>query len=345
MSTRSGAFQEPSPRPLPVTFTPVGVDIAKESFSTAILTSDAGGREVCIAGEFSNSAKGFTQFVHWLRKQKASDALVLMEATGELHLGLATYLHAQEWLVSVINPSCIHNHAKSQLQRNKTDQVDARLIAHYCKTQPLRLWAPKSPEQQELQSLSRHLEELKAERTRQQNRLGANPAAPATRRSIEKHIGFLNDEIAAIEQAIADLLSRCQELAKATALLQTIPGIGWVTAVTLLAEIPQLSLFDSARQLAAYAGLTPAHHQSGKLLKRTHISKQGNRRLRTALYMAGISARHHNPLLLPFADRLTAKGHAKKSVIVAVMRKLLHQVYGVLKSGRPFDPNYLAAAS
>jgi transposase len=322
-------------------FTPVGVDIAKASFTAAILTADGN----CLDNEFSNSPRGFNSFVHWLRKQKVNDAHVLMEATGELHLKLATYLYERQWFVSVVNPSCTHNHAKSQLKRNKTDWVDARIIAHYCKTQPVRMWTPKSPEEQELQSLTRRLEELKADHTRESNRLSASPVAPDTRRSIRKHIDFLDKEIESIEKAIATLLNRCEPLAEKASLLQTIPGIGKVTAAVILAEIPDLSLFDSARQLAAYAGVTPTHRQSGQQQKRSRLSKQGNRHLRTALYMAGLSARHHNPLIIPFADRLAAKGKQKMSVLGAAMRKLLHIVYGVLKSGKPFDPTHLPAGA
>lgn len=322
-------------------FTPVGVDIAKASFTAAILLPDGS----CLDNEFTNSPRGFNNFAHWLRKQKVTDAHVLMEATGELHLKLATYLHERQCFVSVVNPSCTHSYARSQLKRNKTDWVDARIIAHYCKTQPVRMWAPKSSEEQELQSLTRRLEELKDDRTRESNRLGASPVAPDTRRSIRKHIDFLDKEIESIEKAIADLLNRCQPLAEKAVLLQTIPGIGRVTAAALLAEIPDLSLFDSARQLAAYAGLTPTHRQSGQQQRPSRLSKQGNRHLRTALYMAGLSARHHNPLIVPFADRLAAKGKQKMSVLGAAMRKLLHIVYGVLKSGKPFDPNYVPAGS
>lgn len=320
-------------------FTPVGVDIAKASFTAAILTPDGS----YLDSEFSNSPRGFNSFAHWLRKQKVNDAHVLMEATGELHLRLATYLYERQCFVSVVNPSCTHSYARCQLKRNKTDWVDARIIAHYCKTQPVRMWAPKSLEERELQSLSRRLKELKDDRTRESNRLGASPVAPDTRRSIRKHIDFLDKEIESIEKTIDDLLNRCKPLAEKAILLQTIPGIGKVTAAGLLAEIPDLSLFDSARQLAAYAGVTPTHRQSGQQQRPSHLSKQGNRHLRTALYMAALSARQHNPLIIPFADRLAAKGKAKMSVIGAVMRKLLHIVYGVLKSGKPFDPTFVPA--
>ncbi|MGV0977265.1 MAG: IS110 family transposase [Azonexus sp.] len=314
----------------------VGVDLAKESFNIAI--RDANG--TCIEGFFSNTAKGHSQFHSFLRKHHALDALVLMEATGNLYKELAKFLHQQGRRVSVVNPSRIHRFGQSQLKRNKTDPADARLIAQFAMTQPVRLWIPPSPEAEELQSLGRRRGDLVAECTRHKNRLKANPSSVAVRSSLKKQIAFLEDEIAAIEQAIKELLKQHPELDRTVKLLITIPGVAWTTAVTVLAELPELAFFTSARQLAAYAGLTPARSQSGKQEKKSHLSRIGSRRLRTALYMAAVSAIRCNAIVKPFALRLKEHGKPGMTVIAAAMRKLLHIIYGMLKSNRPFDPAF-----
>lgn len=321
--------------------TTVGVDIAKESFAIAIRKADG----QYIDGDFNNTAKGHAQFCTFLRKHHAVDALIAMEATGNLYLGLATHLCKQHMRVSVVNPSRIHSYAKSQLKRNKTDPADARLIAQFASTQPLRLWTAPSPEAAELQALSRRRGDLVTERTREKNRLQANPSSDTVRSSLERQVAQLDDEIAAIEQAIKQLLKQHPELERSVKLLITIPGVAWTTAVTVLAELPELTLFTSARQLAAYAGLTPARSQSGKRESKSYLSRIGSRRLRTALFMAAVSACRHNAIVKSFARRLKANGKSGKVVTAAAMRKLLHIIYGMLKSNRPFDPTLASAAT
>ena len=123
-------------------------------------------------------------------------------------------------------------------------------------------------------------------------------------------------------------------------LLQTIPGIGHLTAVILLAELGDIQRFDNVREVVAFVGLNPRTYQSGKKRVQTGISRMGRAALRAALYMPAMSARRSNPVLTVFADRLQANGLKGKQVIVAVMRKLIHLAYGILKSGMPFDSNY-----
>jgi transposase len=127
-------------------------------------------------------------------------------------------------------------------------------------------------------------------------------------------------------------------------LLQSIPGIGATTALKLLAEMPGLAERPSARQVAAYAGLNPAHRESGSSVRgRSHLSKIGNARLRRALYLPAVVAMRHNPLLRDFAARQRQRNKMPMVIVGAVMRKLLHQAYGVLKHHTPFDPHYAPA--
>ena len=122
-------------------------------------------------------------------------------------------------------------------------------------------------------------------------------------------------------------------------LLDTIPGLGKATIPVLLSVLADPSRFGSAKQCAAYAGLTPSERQSGKYRGQTRLSKTGDPLLRKALYLPALVAWRHNPVLRPFCERLKARGMNGKAIVCAAMRKLLHIAFGVLKSNRPFDPN------
>lgn len=151
-----------------------------------------------------------------------------------------------------------------------------------------------------------------------------------------------------MEQQSQQLLSQIQQylchqetLIQPYQLLQSIPGIGQLTAAILLAEIGDIQRFDKPGQLAAYAGLTPQQRRSGSSVRsHTRISKQSNARLRKALYFPAMVGIRHNPIMKAFAKRLQDNGHAPKSIIVAVMRKLFHLVFGILRSKAPFDPQF-----
>ncbi len=159
------------------------------------------------------------------------------------------------------------------------------------------------------------------------------------------HLAFLSGQITELQQTIDQLVASHPELKSQRDLLESIPGIGKLTAYALMAEIGNWRNFPSARQLAAFAGLTPRQRTSGSSVRgRTKLAKTGNAHLRRALYLPAIVAWKHNPLIRVFCERLLARGLCKMAVIAAAMRKLLHIAFGVLKSGRPFDPEYVPAA-
>jgi transposase len=159
---------------------------------------------------------------------------------------------------------------------------------------------------------------------------------------LEKHIQFLKERIAETKKAMQDLIDANARLKQQRDLLVTIPGIGVLTAAKILGEIRDISQFESARQLAAYAGVTPRHFISGSSVhKKSRITKTGNINIRRILYMSAISAKHCNQIVAPFCLRLLQKGLTPMQVVCVAIHKLLHLIFGILKSGRPFDPNYL----
>ncbi len=316
----------------------VGIDVAKESLEVVLLREQDEQQT-----SIPNTAQGFRTLHHFLKKRCRKGAAVCLEATGLYGDGVAEFLYQQGYRVSVVNPARIKAYGESLLRRNKTDRSDARLIAQFCRTQQTEAWTPLPSEVKELRAMLRHLDDLQGMCQQEQNRLQAGETSATVRAQLEQHILFLQQQMAHLQQQIEDHFDQHPDLKQQRDLLTSIPGIGDLTAGRLLAEVHDIRAFDSARQLAAYVGVTPRQHQSGTSVRRaSHISKQGHRGLRAALYFPALTAKRHNPLVQPLVKRLRERGHSERSILLAAMHKLLHLVYGVLKSGIPFDPDYLA---
>lgn len=271
-----------------------------------------------------------------------------LEATGAFANEAATALYDAGHQVSVVNPVCTHAFAKSQLKRTKSDKVDSLVIAEFCRAQSPALWKPVSLEIRQLQGLVRRLEHLKEMLVMEKNRLvagGENSALNSpVRRSIEDHISHLEQQIVKTQQQIKNHIDQNPGLKNNAQLLKSIPGLGEITVALLLGELGDMSQFQTARQVAAFAGLTPCERVSGTSLHtKSRLSKIGSRRLRKALYLPALTALRYNPLVKAFGLRLSTKGKAKMIVIGAAMRKMLHLAFGVLKSQTAFDPAFLTA--
>jgi transposase len=312
----------------------LGIDISKDSFHVELSVN-----EKLRHRKFSNRKDGFAELRTWLIKHKVTQVHACLEATGPYSEALAEYLHQQGQTVSVVNPAQIKAFGKSELLRNKDDRPDAGLIRRFCEKQRPAPWTPPPPHLRELQALTRHLENLQETRQQQQNRLDAT-STKSVIKSLRKLMAHLDVEILRTEHQIADHIEKHPDLKQQCQLLESIPGIGQRTAAKLLAEIENISQYQSARQVAAYAGLTPRNYRSGTLRGRTRLSKTGNARVRKALFLPAIVARQHNPIVNAFCGRLAQRGKTKMQIVGAAMRKLIHIAFGVLKSGKMFDPNH-----
>lgn len=318
--------------------TVVGIDIAKDKFDVVIAWEDGKSHHHL----FANSSQGFKDLKRWLKRHKVKPSLMGMEATGYYYLPLADFLHQAGYPVSVINPQRIKSYADSRLQRNKTDKLDATLIAEFCRTQQPLLWNPPTASLRELLALVRRYDDLTEALQQERNRLKAGIPSSTVQAAIQLHIDFLQAQLDEIERQLLNHLDQHPDLKQQADLLRSIPGIGDITACRVLAELGDWQRFDNVRQVVAFAGLNPQHRQSGKRQGGyTPISKRGSSSLRHALYMPALVAMRYNPLIQSFAQRLKDSGHSGKVVVVAAMRKLLHLAYGVLKSGQPFDPHFL----
>jgi transposase len=312
----------------------LGIDISKDSFHLELSVNDKLRHR-----KFANRKEGFIELCAWLTKHKASPVHACLEATGPYSEDLALYLHQQGHTVSVVNPAQIKAFGQSELLRNKDDRPDAGLIRRFCEKQRPAAWTPPPPHLRELQALTRHLENLIETRQQQLNRLeGAKTKGVI--KSLRKLVTYLDAEIARTEKQIQDHIDNHPDLKHQCQLLESIPGIGKRTAAKLLAEIEDIARYQSARQVAAYAGLTPRNYRSGTIRGKTRLSKIGNARVRKALFMPAMTAKRHNPIVRSFCQRLASHGKNKMQIIGAAMRKLIHIVFGVLKSGKQFDPKH-----
>lgn len=312
----------------------LGVDIAKKKFDVALLLESKYKHK-----HFTNDAVGFEAFIAWIAAfNLPAQPLICLEATGPYSLPLADFLVAQGYSVSLVNPARIHAFAKSELSRTKTDKADAKLIARYALVMQPLLWTPPPPEIRRLQALTRRLEHLLEIHQMERNRL--ETADDAVVESIQTLLTAIEGEIKAIRNAIETHISNWPDLDQRRKLLESIPGIGTATIAHLLIVLSPHQGFTDAKQVVAFAGLAPALRQSGQWTGQTRISKNGDPMLRKALYMPALSAWAHNPIIRAFCLRLKANGKNGKAIVCAAMRKLIHIAFGIIKSGKPFDPLY-----
>lgn len=312
----------------------VGVDVAKDSFD-AVLEINKSMLHQC----FSNDKKGYHAFSKWLNKHLESP-WICMEATGHYSEVIADYLHSQNLRVSVVNPLQIKSFARAKLSRNKTDKIDAQIIRDYCQKMRPRTFTPRSNEHKELKDLSNLLDILKEQHVQLTNQLHS-AQSPAAKAAIGRLIKKLEREIEKTEKKMSEIIKQNQKLNDSMKLITSIKGVGKQTAFKILAHIPDMNVFSNAKQFAAYIGITPKQHQSGKFTGKATMSRLGNSRLRKIFYMAALVAKRFNQSLKPFVTRLEENGKAPKLIIGAVMRKLAHLIFGVLKNKRPFEANYV----
>lgn len=317
----------------------LGIDVSKKKFDVALLCEAAKPKHKV----FANDAAGYQALLQWLRQHHAEQVHACLEATGTWASGIALALHEAGYKVSLVNPARIHAFAKTGLQRTKTDKADALLIARFCQMHQPTLWTPDSPQLQQLQGLSRRLANLQEMLGMEENRLTSGGICDMVESSIKEHIVYLEQQIEKTKQQIQEHIDSDPGLKSTDELLQSIPGIGAATSALLMAEVGDIANFNNARQVAAFAGVVPRIRESGTSVRgRSRLSKLGSSRLRKSLYFPAMVALRHNPLIKPLGLRLSAQGKSKMLILGAAMRKLLHIVYGVLKSQRPFDPNFSA---
>lgn len=314
----------------------LGIDISKGKFDACLLLENK-----TTFKTFGNSYDGFEGLITWLTEQGVKSVHACMEGTGRLWIPLAEYLHGRDIAVSVVNPLRICGFAKSDLRRSKTDRLDAKIIARFCRTQSPVVWTPPPVEVAAIRDMQRYLDELKSNRAQESNRLKAGVVHPRVQQAIEQHLEYLDKEIDTLEEEILEFIRSHEKLKRDFLLLTSIIGVGQNTAVTFLGELSGATQFASCRQVEVFCGVVPRLFESGSSVRApAKMSKVGNSRLRKALFMPALCAMQRNPTLMEFAQKLKDAGKPGKLVVGAVMRKLLRIMFAVLKTGKPFELNY-----
>jgi len=311
----------------------LGIDVAKAKLDVALRLPDGKIRNKVV----DNSPPGFEVLSAWLAKHEVTELHACMEATGTYWEAVAEFLADAGHTVSVVNPTRIKGQGAASLVRSKTDKVDARLIAEFCVTQHPEPWQPPLPAIRELRALVARRDALDAMRSQEHNRLLV--AREAVRAHIEAHLTYLDRAIAEIEAAIRRKIDDDPGLKEQRDLLDSIPGLGGKTIPVLLSYYGGPLRFHKAREAAAFAGLDPRQHESGTSVRgKPRLSKVGHTLLRKALYMPAMVAVYRTAWGRAFRDRLAAAGKPPMVILGAMMRKLVHVAFGVLKSRQPFNP-------
>lgn len=310
----------------------LGIDVSKAKLDCALALAGKFKNKV-----FANTAEGFASLSKWLESKGVGQVHACLEATNVYWEAAAYYLTDAGHTVSVINPALAKAHAQSLGLRSKTDAVDARVLADFCREKQPPAWVPPSMAERRLRALVQRHQALVVMQTQESNRV--DTAREEVRSSLDQHLAWLKEELVRIEAAIAQSLDDDPDLRGKRELLASIPGLGERTIAVLLAYGLSTDRFTSARAFVAFAGLSPRLHESGSSVKgRTTLSKIGHAGLRRALYMPAMVALYRTTWGRRFRDRLAAAGKPPKLIIGAMMRKLTQVAFGVLRSGRPFDP-------
>jgi transposase len=323
----------------------VGVDVAKRRFEAAVHVPDASRQPA--TRSFAMSQEAIAQFVGWCQQQMHIHApgaplRVLMEATGSYSQQLSAWLVAQwpECQPAIVNPAYIKRFGQSLGLRNKTDKSDARVIAHYGHVRRPAPQAPPSPEMSELRALVRERRCLVETLTAEKNRSGEPCGSGRLCAMRKRRMDLLARQIERLGELMRQTISLSPSLSRDIHLLDSIPGVGFITAVTVLGELGDLRRFADPRQLSAFAGLSPRNYQSGTSVNRpAHICRMGNKAVRAVLHLASRSligrSKHQ---LARFYEHLVASGKSKLAALAAMSRKMLVLMRAVLIRQSPYCP-------
>lgn len=313
----------------------IGIDVSKAKLDICALL-DRKIRKKTV----ENSASGFKSLRNWISKNNINNPHFCMESTGCYSEGVAEFFHELGFKVSVVNPLQIKTFRNTKLIRQKTDSVDAQVIAEFCLQNNPAPWNPRSPEKKELHNINVRISELKAEVKRALNALENKNLSELILKSVHDEIKFLKNQIDLLENEVRNIINSNKHLKEQFDKVTEIKGVGEKLALTIIADMPDVSNFQKSGQFAAFAGVSPAHFQSGSSVRgKSHISRLGSKSIRKVLYMSALVVKNHNPYFQKFVQKLRKKGKSPKVIIVAIMRKLLCILFGMLKNSSHFDPN------
>ena len=303
----------------------IGIDVGKEKL-------DVGVNDEKRVRVWNNDQAGRAELSDWVEQQKPD--LVVVEASGGYETALVSELVARGQAVALVNPTRVRAFARAEGILAKTDKLDARVIARFGATMKPQARARREEEQVKLNEKITRRRQLVLMLTAEKNRL--HTASPTMREHIASHIVWLQAEIEALEQQISQAIKANPAWAEIAKRVDSAPGIGFITAATLVSDLPELGQLNR-QQIAALVGVAPFNQDSGKHRGKRRIFG-GRSSVRSVLYMATLSAIRHNPVIKEFYQRLLDKGKLKKVALTACMRKLLVILNTMVKSGQDWNP-------
>lgn len=328
-----------------------GLDVSKATFDAGLFWPREDGLPRHLseipAAAFPRTRRGVNEFLTWLDERLPGAApRAVMEATGKYSVELTQWLIAARPALApaIINPGASSAFIKSLGLRNKTDRAEARALAVFGAERQPQPFVPLTPEMAALRDLTRYRQNIIELRVAEENRARETYTSATVRALLKRRIAQLRRDEKKIERELQTRLADLPELKRDVALLASIYGVGWLTALTVLVELGDLRRFDKARQLNASSGLSPRNHQSGTSVRRkTRLSKQGNGRVRKALFMPALTVIRGESDLADCYHRLIAAGKSHKTALCAVMRKLLIVMRAVLLSGAAYEKHHQRA--
>lgn len=318
----------------------LGIDVSKAKLDCLLLDASSNKRK---SKSVPNAPSGYTTLLVWLAKQQATTAHVIMEPTATYHEQAALALTDAGLPLSLVNPAQLRQFAKGIGVKTKTDAADSVVLARYGAAQQPPLWQPPSASARQLRALLARRDAIADDLQREKNRAekaAATDTPEVVQASIDESIAFLTKELDQLQSAITQHINNDPDLRSKHDLLLSIPGVGSRVADHFTALLAAHD-FGHAEQLAAYLGLVPVEWTSGSsVCGRPHLSKAGPSHLRKLLYLPAVVAAGCNPHVKALYTRLLERGKSKMSAIGAAMRKLAHLCFGVVKSGKPYDPKW-----
>jgi transposase len=318
------------------TLPPLGIDVSKLTLDVRLLSQHRPGPP----RRFANSADGQSLLEQWLESQGTSRVHACLEATGTYSDAIATFLFEHGHQVSIINPARVTAFRVSEGIRTKTDRHDALVLARFCEQKRPALWRPTPLEIQRLQGLLGRLDDLQLTMQQERNRFENLRLDAQLRQDIQAHLSWLQQQREHTLQCACTHVQQHPLLQRACDHLDSIPGIACLTAMRLYSVYFDQQRFSCAAKLVAYAGLCPAQRLSGTSVHgKSSISMAGNAQVRKWLYMSALSVLRYDSDFAQWAGELKARGKCGRVIVVALMRKLLHVVSGILKSEQDYDPH------
>jgi transposase len=329
----------------------IGIDVSKDTLAVcygfSTVTQTISYSKPC---SFKNDLSGFTKLWQWVEelKDETLDLCFVMEATGVYYENLAYFLSSSGQVVHVLLPNKTKHFAKSLDIKSKTDEIDSKMLTQIGLERKLIKWQPQLENLHTIKQLCREYKDLKEKLTVIKNQLHAKEHAYNTSKQILKRLKtqakLLETQLLQVEYELKEMCSDDEELNDKISKIQTIPGLSFITIITIIAETNAFQLIENSKQLCSYCGLDVVHNQSGLFKGKSKISKKGNRFIRRALFMPALCAIQHNPTLKEFYDKLVDRKKVKKVGITAVIRKMLVLTYTLWKNNTEFEIDYKKAA-